>query len=126
MRIDTPPTWRPPIQRTNDPDWDKMQGALLHAVALGVTQGIPAAAEQVFDRAFDSWPVATGRSRDALELTYETTDSTFSAVLDDAVPYKNDIHNGETVAELVVAPAEEAIPDVVLELERLITAIGRA
>lgn len=126
MLIESPPTWRPTFPPTGDPDWDRMCQSLVDAVATATPHGLGQGAEKVLDAAFDAWPVRTGTSRDALALTYETTETTCSAVLDDDVAYKNEIHQGATVADLVVWPAEAAMPQIVGDLERLITAIGRA
>jgi hypothetical protein len=125
MLIESPPLWRARAAQTGDPDLDKMWQELVDAVAAAVPHAVGQGAEAVMDAAIDAWPVATGKSRQALELTYETTDRTFTAKLDDPVPYAQEIHDGETVAGLLFEPAEEAIPGIVGDLERLITQIGR-
>lgn len=120
MLIESPPTFSPRAIRTGNPDWDRMSQSLLDAVSAVVPHAVGQGAEKVLDDAFEAWPVRTGKSRDALELTYETTDTAFSAVLDNGAPYANEIHDGETVAELIVEPAEAALPGILAELDRLI------
>lgn len=126
MLIETPPPFRPTIIPTSDPDWNLMQVSLLQSVALAVEHAVPQAAEQIMDAAIDSWPVQTGRSRNALELKYEVDASTYAAILDCDIDYAPEIRDGETVADLIDAPAEAAIPVIVVDLERLITQIGRS
>jgi hypothetical protein len=119
--IQSPPRWQPrPGLHTDNPDWDRMTESLLGSIARAVPHAVGQGAEQVIDDAFDAWPVATGKSRDALELTYETTALTFTAQLDNGAPYARDIHDGETVVDLILTPAEQALPSIVAELERLI------
>lgn len=120
MLIQNPPDWGPVVARTGDANWDRMAQSLLRSVAVAVPHAVGQGAEQVMDAAIAAWPIQTGRSREALELTYETSDTTYSAVLDCEVDYAKDIHRGATVVDLILTPATEAIPGIVAELERLI------
>lgn len=120
MLIQNPPAWAPQVPTTGNPDWDRMAQSLLKSVTVAVPYAVGQGAEQVLDDAFDAWPVATGKSRDALELTYETSATTYTAQLNNPVPYAGDIHDGATVAELLFLPAEAALPSIVAELSRLI------
>lgn len=97
-----------------------MAQSLLKSITVAVPHAVGDGAEQVMDAAIDAWPVSTGKSREALELTYETTQTTYTAQLDNPVPYAADIHDGQTVADLLVTPAEAALPSIVAELSRLI------
>lgn len=125
MVIQTPPGWTPTPIRTGNPDWDRVIVSLTKSVSAAVPHGMGQGAEQVIDAAYDAWPVSSGKSREALSLTYETTPTKYTAVLDDpGIPYATSIHGGETVADLLYRPAEAAIPGIVAEISRLIGKVG--
>lgn len=121
MLIETPPTWEPsPPASSGSDDWDRCVAELVRECAAPIPFVVGGAAESLMDAAIDAWPVSTGASLDALSLTYETDESTYTAIVDDPIDYARDIHDGDTVTSLIDEPAALAVERIVADLDRLI------